>query len=255
MKNLTKALVKGALLFATALFSLIAFSEPNPYAGMAPSVQKAAKMRLDKLIEDPAYSQSRCILKVSFAGDRVTTSDERLVLPGDTVQKVNGRNLDSSAQAPVVDQLEQIAPNTTVSLQIIRHGATQEVTLRCGDSKPRFDRVIEAYFAAAHFDFKGCVKKFNEAAQYTALNADYLWTQLDCRKLSEPITQYAANTQFYNIQLMRIRARQFSAQQLASIRGQMLSAVESLRNSGAGSLADDLKKQLDEAVLAANRGD
>ncbi|HTS52322.1 MAG TPA: DegQ family serine endoprotease, partial [Burkholderiales bacterium] len=53
------------------------------------------------------------------------------VEPGDVILKFNGQRVDNSAQLPV--QVAQIKPGTTVSLELLRKGATKELNVTVGE--------------------------------------------------------------------------------------------------------------------------
>lgn len=255
MRHQSKALRLRAVAIALSLFALsdactnVAIGAPLPDN----VVQAAAKWVAE--LKTPDYAISRCMLSPDLATDNVTVaiSVDRVFSMGDVFLEIAGQPLDASAKTPIRDILVKHGPNEELSVKIRRGGDEMIVSAKCTDAKPFNDLLLEGFYAASKQDASGCADKLEAAAQLKILSAWPNFVLYECRYAAERIPPASAAQGYYDVARRFILEARTSADALAQIRGNMLGAVNDLRNANASFLADDLQKQYDEAVAAANR--
>jgi hypothetical protein len=132
-----------------------------------------------------------------------------------------------------------------------RAGANITVNAKCTDSKPYYDRILEASYAASKKDPAECADKMDQAKELHTLGHAGGWLAMQCKFAAGKLTGAAASRNYYEVEKEGIEEIASSADALDHARGQVLTDVELLRKNQAAFLADDLKDMFDKAVAKA----
>ena len=210
------------------------------------------QMFVDEL-KRPEYGISTCMLTPVFASDGMTVavSADRVFSAGDVVIAVGNEQVDTTAQRPVGSLLNKHEPKDSVQIKIRRADKELIVTAACADTKPFFDLLLEAAFAASKNDAASCADKMNAARGYHALNfkmqqGAYVCAARAGRLVGNP--ELARG--YYEIHRELILENEWSLDALGRIRGTLLSVVDMFQKQNNSLLGNDLKQQFDQAVAA-----
>lgn len=210
--------------------------------------------RYVEVFRRPEFEQSRCVLSPIFMSNNrtVALSTDRVFATGDTVLSVAGETLDADAKLPLVDLLKKHSATETLPLNIRRAGKETAIAAKCSDSKPYFDLLLEAAYAASKNDAAACADKMNRAR---TLRGASPWLMIEfsykCNLQAGRIAQIDQARGFYEIYREMILEASWSTDALGRIRGSLLTAVDILRKHNQQLLGDDLKQQFDDAVTAS----
>jgi hypothetical protein len=216
------------------------------------SLAELGQKNVDAL-KAPHFAESRCMLSPVFGADYVSVavSSDRVFLSGDIVMSIAGERLDPTVKTTVRDVLSKHAADETVPVTLKRAGADITVNAKCTDSKPYYDRILEASYAASKKDPAGCTDKMDQAKELHTLGHAGGWLAMQCKFAAGKLTGAAASRSYYEVEKEGIEEIASSADALDHARGQILTDVDLLRKNQAGFLADDLKEMFDKAVAKA----
>jgi len=226
---------------------------PSPAAAIA--VQENAKKTLMRALAPATSPLSHCLLGVAISKRAVSRSSNKAIQDSDHLLSFGATEFDSDGATldDLVKATEAVPANSVVSMKINRKGERRSIQIQCQDSKAYNDRKIEAYYAAAHADFAGCVQKFDDAEKIVSLTSHDRAFRFDCVKVLGRYSTGALNIEYYNIKLQEISESRFSAKQLDDIRASILKGVDFLNAQGEHTLADDLRNRFDQDVTIANQ--
>jgi hypothetical protein len=241
----------GLSLCALLCVGGIAAAQPAPPAQANPLPQ-LGQMFVDEL-KKPEYGISTCMLTPVFASDGMTVavSTDRVFSAGDVVIAVGGEPVDTTAERPVGSLLNKHEPKDSVQIKIRRADRELIVTTPCADTKPFFDLLLEAAFAASKNDAASCADKMNAARGLHALNfkmqqGAYICAARAGRIVGSPDLARG----YYEIHRELILENKWSLDALSRIRGTILSVVDMFQKQNNSLFGDDLKQQYEQAVAA-----
>jgi hypothetical protein len=229
----------------------IAATLPAPPTQASPLV-RVGQQYLDEL-KKPEYAVSSCMLTPVFASDGMTVAvtADRVFSAGDVVIAVGGEPIDTTAKKPVSDLLKKHGPNDSIQVKVRR--ADKEVTVNstCTDTKPFYDLLLEASFAASKNDAARCADKMTEARHLHASSASAMHLANQCARFAGRMPN-VADAAYYEVHREILLENLWSSDALSHIRAAILNAVDTLKKGNQSLLADDLKQQYDQAVAASS---
>jgi hypothetical protein len=173
-------------------------------------------------MKKPQYAGSRCMLSPLFASDGMTValSTDAVFSAGDTILSVGGEPLDATSKNAARDVLMKHGPTEKVQVKIRRSDHELTVTAQCADSKPAYDALLEAAFAASKGDFSACADKVAEARRLHALNYAYANLGFNCALQAKRFGSLANVSQaYYELYRLQILQAAWSSDALGNIRG------------------------------------
>ena len=193
---------------------ITAVSSPtaNPSPAAAIAVQENAKKALVRALAPTTSPVSHCLLGVEISNRSVSRSSNKGIQEGDHLLSLGATEFDSDGAMldDLVKATEAMPAYAVVSMKISRKGEKRSVQIQCQDSKEYSDRKLEAYYAAAHADFAGCVQKLDDAERIVSLTWYDRAFRFDCLKVLGRYSTGALNIEYYNIKLHQIGESRFS---------------------------------------------
>jgi hypothetical protein len=204
-------------------------------------------------LKKPELAASRCMLSPVLATDNLTVavSADRVFATGDVILAVGNDVVDVTAKMPVRDILAKHGPDESIALRIRRAGKEAMITAKCGDAKSYVDRLLEATYAASHNDAAGCADKMRAAFDVHRPGFYPMFLSFQCNRLAGRIVgTVSLGRAYYEVYQELILESAWSPDALNHNRANILAAVEVLSKNNE-MLANDLKEQLDQAVVSA----
>jgi Protein of unknown function (DUF3617) len=207
------------------------------------------------LVEDlnnPEYSQSRCLLAPILAGDRRTIAFSRddTFHSRDQIVAVNGEALSTTSARALHDILVKYPPNATLSVRVARVGSESEVTAPCLDNQLYFGMLRVAATAAAQGDAVTCGDRMADAGKYHALSATWLNVAFQCNVKAGRLAGTASLAGYFEVYNQALLENEYSADALQRARPSLQVAAQKLLKAGSRPLAEKLQQAYSAALVS-----
>jgi hypothetical protein len=201
--------------------------------------------------DTPEHEISRCMISPVLATDGMTVaiSVDHVFSADDVIVSISDVKIDIHRKHPVLAVLMTHQADELLPVGIRRGGKETIVLAKCSDSKPYSDLLLAASLAASKEDAPTCAEKLLLARQLHAPSYPFKKLGFECSDAAGRITNPSnLAREFYELYRQLVLENAWSRDALSSVRGSILQAVETLQKNNQLVLAQDLKKQYDDAV-------